>query len=149
MALNPCVEGPESVILQGESAPVRELLTPNLAAAGNGPHTVTITAYDEYGDSHSTSFNVEIDNTLPSPTSMIGAVGWQRGGEVVSSTATTEGPSGITGQYCSVGSATAGWYPGAAAQLAVTGDGQIPVRCSAENNAGVVGREHRVRRDAR
>jgi hypothetical protein len=137
--LNPCVEGPESPSLQGESAPVRELLTPNLAAAGNGPHTITITAYDEYGDSHSTSFNVEIDNILPLPTSMIGAVGWQRGGEVVSSAATTEGPSGIAGQDCSVGSATAGWYPGADAQLAVTGDGQIPVRCSAESNAGIAG----------
>jgi hypothetical protein len=42
-----------------------------------------------------TSFNVEVDNTLPSPTNMVGAVGWQRGGELVTSTATTNGPSGI------------------------------------------------------
>jgi hypothetical protein len=140
--LNPCVDGPNdpSGVLGGPVAPVPELLTPNLAAAGNGPHTVTVTAYNSLGGaSTSTSFSVLVDNTLPSPTSMSGAVGWQRGGEVVSSTATTTGPSGIAGQECAVGSGPASWYPGASAQITVSGDGQIPVDCTAQNNAGVTG----------
>jgi hypothetical protein len=70
---------------------------------------------------------------------MVGAVGWQRGGGLVTSTATTNGPSGIKGQDCAIGSSTASWYPGATAQLAVAGDGRIPVRCRSENNAGVSG----------
>jgi len=139
--LSPCVWGPRQGSAFGSTAsPVPELLTPNLAAAGNGLHTVTITAYDVLGGvTSSTTFNAYVDNTLPSPTSMVGAVGWQRGGEVVSSTATTTGPSGIKGQSCAIGSATAGWYPGATAELAVAGNGQIPVLCTSENNAGVSG----------
>jgi hypothetical protein len=144
--LSPCVEGPyQTTGLGGGLAgsplpPVPELLTPNLAAAGNGTHTVTVTAYNSLGGaSTSTSFNVLVDNTLPSPANMVGAVGWQRGGEVVSSTASTAGPSGIAGQQCAVGSAPASWYPSAAAQIVVTGDGRIAVDCTARNNAGVTG----------
>ncbi len=138
--LVPCVEGPPQTSLGGPQSPLPESLTPDLAAAGNGPHTVTLTAYDSLGGvTSSTSFNVDVDNSLPSSTDMVGPVGWQRGGEVVTSTAVITGPSGIAGQYCSIGSSTASWYPGPTAQLAVTGDGTISVRCSAQNNAGVPG----------
>ena len=139
--LNPCVEGPTQTVLGGlPDTPVPETLTPDLAPAGDGPHTVTVTAYDlQGGESTSVSFDVQVDNTLPSPAEMVGPVGWQRGGEVITSTAVTSGPSGIAGQYCSSGSSPAGWYAGATAQLAVTGNGRVPVRCSAENNAGALG----------
>ena len=139
--LNPCVDGPNQSSLGGSSqSPVAESLAPDLAAAGNGPQTVTVTAYDALGGfTSSTSFNVLVDNTLPSPPNMSGAVGWQHGGKVVTSTAATNGPSGIAGESCSIASSTASWYPGATAQIAVTGNGTIPVRCTAENNAGVWG----------
>ncbi len=104
--LDPCVMGPAKpngltygFPGQTPTSPVPEVLTPNLAAVGNGPHTVTITAYDEIGGlTSSTTFTVDVDNTLPSSPTMTGPVGWQRGGEVVASTASTQGPAGIAGQ---------------------------------------------------
>jgi hypothetical protein len=138
--LNPCVEGPYEPNPDGVwPSPTPEIVTPNLAAAGNGPHTVTITAYTQFGQTSTVSFSVDIDNVLPSSTDMIGPVGWQAGGEVIGSAAGTSGPSGIAGQSCSIGSGAPSWYPGASAQLAVTGDGRIPVRCAAVNAAGVPG----------
>ncbi len=138
--LNPCVERPARPGLGGATpSPLPEVLPANLAAASNGPHTVTITAVNEYGDKSSVSFGVDVDNVRPAPASMVGPVGWERGDAVVTSSATTSGPSGIAGQSCSIGAASASWYPGASARLVVAGNGEIPVRCTSQNNAAVSG----------
>ena len=139
--LSPCVQGPNATSLDGApESPTPESLTPNLAAATDGPHTVTVTAYDSLaGKTSSASFDIDVDNTLPSPAQLAGPASWQRGAGIVTSIADGTGPSGIAGQYCSIGSSPPSWYPGPSAQLAVTGDGAIPVRCSAQNNAGVSG----------
>jgi hypothetical protein len=135
---NPCVEGPSHQGLGGQSNnPTLEELNPELSEAPNAQHTVTITAYNEWGgQSSTTSFNVEVDNVAPSAPSMVGPVGWQKGGEVITSTATTDGLSGISGQWCSIAGSTPGWYPGSTAELAVTGNGSIPVRCTPQTAPG-------------
>ena len=115
------------------------LPTQNMSALANGAHTITAVASDDYGGVGSAAFQIFVDNTLPSPTSMSGPVGWRRGSAVVVSNATTAGPSGIRGQSCGVGGSPAAWYSGTSAQIPVSGDGDIEVDCTAQNAAYVNG----------
>jgi hypothetical protein len=96
-------------------------------------------ATDAYNDVGSASFQIKVDNTVPAGPSISGPLGWQRGTIALTSSATTAGPSGIQGQTCTVGSGPASWYPGASAQISVSGNGTQPVSCYAVTNAGVTG----------
>ena len=113
--------------------------TQNMSALTDGAHTITAFASDDYNGVGSAAFEIFVDNTLPSPTSMNGPVGWHRGSAVVVSNATTAGPSGIRGQSCSIGSSPAAWYSGTSARIPVSGDGDIGVDCTAQNGAYVNG----------
>jgi hypothetical protein len=137
--LNPCVVGEHYVPISPPMTGIEEWVNTNLQDASNGPHTVTITAYDEYdGESNQAAFPIDIDNTSPEPPALTGPVGWQAGTTTVTANAIAAGPSGIAGQNCTAGGQTK-WYAGSTAHVQVTGNGTVPVSCSAVTGAGVEG----------
>ena len=102
---------------------------------GQGAKTLALSASDAAGNSVAYSRTVYIDNQQPTislsgPSQAAATAGTQ----YVTATAGA-GPSGVDGISCAVDGAAAQWYPGAHAQVAVSGVGTHTVRCYSENNA--------------
>ncbi len=105
---------------------------------GQGAVPLTIRATDAAGVSTSDSVysrTVRIDNSQPvvslsGPTDAYATAGPQY---VLASAGGS--PSGIAGLECAADGAPGRWYPGAGAQIPVTGVGQHSVSCQAANNA--------------
>jgi hypothetical protein len=102
---------------------------------GQGAKTLALGGSDAAGNSASYSKTVYIDNQQPT-VSLSGPsqAAETAGTQYVTATAGA-GPSGVDGISCAVDGAAAQWYPGAHAQVPVTGVGTHTVRCYSENNA--------------
>jgi hypothetical protein len=104
----------------------------------NGPVTVTLDAIDAATPANHaapTSETIGIDNqpvtlSLSGPSDVASS-----GGTVDVSATATAGPSGVHGISCSVDGAASTFYPGASAQIPVSGLGSHQVSCYAQNNA--------------
>jgi hypothetical protein len=102
---------------------------------GEGAVQLQLTATNAAGVTSAPSTNVYVDNSTPTislsgPTDAPTTAGTQY------VTATADGsPSGIAGIVCSVDGGPASSYPGASAQVPVTGIGEHVVSCFSENNA--------------
>ncbi len=102
---------------------------------GDGAMPLTLSASDATGVPASYTRTIYVDNSQPTvslsgPTNVPSTAGTQ----YVTATAAA-GPSGVDGISCAVDGASAQWYPGAAAQVPVSGAGQHSVQCSAADNA--------------
>ena len=102
---------------------------------GQGAKTLALSATDAAGNSVSYSRTIYVDNQQPTislsgPSQAAATAGTQ----YVTATAAA-GPSGVDGISCTVDGAAAHWYPGARAQVPVSGVGTHTVRCYSENNA--------------
>jgi hypothetical protein len=102
---------------------------------GVGAMPLTITAWDAAGIPVSYTKTVYIDNSAPTislsgPTDAPSTAGTQ----YVTATGSA-GPSGVRGISCSVDNAPAQWYPGATAQVPVSGVGEHSISCASTNNA--------------
>lgn len=111
---------------------------------GQGAKTLELSATDAAGNSVSYGKTVEIDNQQPTislsgPSQAAATAGTQ----YVSATAGA-GPSGVDGISCAVDGAASHWYPGAHAEIPVSGVGTHTVRCYAENNAVASNGSHGV-----
>jgi hypothetical protein len=96
---------------------------------------LSLGAWDAAGQSVKYDKTIHIDNSQPTvslsgPTDAPSTAGTQ----YVTATAAA-GPSGVAGISCSVDNAPNQWYPGARAQVPVSGVGDHSVSCSAANNA--------------
>jgi hypothetical protein len=109
--------------------------TVNTAAYGSGAMPLYIAGYDAAGETAADTKTIYVDNSTPTlslsgPTDAPTTAGTQY------VTASAGGsPSGIDGIACSVDGSPAKWYPGASAQVAVSGLGEHQVSCNAYNNA--------------
>ena len=102
---------------------------------GEGSMPLTLSALDAAGVPVSYTKTIYVDNSQPS-VAMSGPTDAPSTAGVQYVTATGGGsPSGIDGLSCSVDGAPAQWYPGASAEVPVSGVGAHSVRCSAANNA--------------
>jgi hypothetical protein len=105
---------------------------------GQGPVALTIRGTDAAGVSTPDpgyTKTVYIDNSQPT-VSLSGPTDAPSTAGVQYITAAGGGsPSGIDGLDCAVDSAPARWYPGASAQVPVSGIGQHTVKCAAADNA--------------
>ncbi len=102
---------------------------------GGGAMPLTLSAWDAAGEPVDYTRTIYIDNSQPTvslsgPTDVPSTAGTQ----YVTATAAA-GPSGMYGISCSVDGASAQWYPGATAQVPVSGVGEHSIQCSAANNA--------------
>ncbi|MFZ0091115.1 MAG: hypothetical protein WAL63_16525, partial [Solirubrobacteraceae bacterium] len=102
---------------------------------GDGAMPLVLSASDAAGVPASLTTTVYVDNTQPTislsgPTDAPSTAGTQ----YVTATAAA-GPSGVDGISCSIDDAPAQWYPGASAQVPVSGVGQHSISCTAANNA--------------
>ena len=102
---------------------------------GQGVKTLALSASDAAGNTVAYSKTVSIDNQQPT-ISLSGPsqAPTTAGTQYVTATAAA-GPSGVDGISCAVDGAAAHWYPGAHAQVPVSGVGTHTVRCYSENNA--------------
>ena len=102
---------------------------------GQGAMPLTLGAWDAAGIPVNYTKTIYIDNSQPTVT-MSGPTDAPSTAGVQYVSATAGGsPSGIDGLGCSVDGAPDQWYPGASAQVPVSGLGQHSVQCSAANNA--------------
>ena len=102
---------------------------------GQGAMPLTLGAWDAAGIPVNYTKTIYIDNSQPTVT-MSGPTDAPSTAGVQYVSATADGsPSGIDGLGCSVDGAPDQWYPGASAQVPVSGLGQHSVQCSAANNA--------------
>ena len=111
---------------------------------GQGAKTLALSASDAAGDTVGYSKTVYVDNQQPTislsgPSQAASTAGTQ----YVTATAGA-GPSGIDGISCTVDGGAAHWYPGAHAQVPVSGVGTHTVRCYSLNNAVASNRTHGV-----
>ncbi len=117
-----CAAGPvaDSVITQG---------------APDGPNPLRIGAYDAAGETVNYTKTVYVDNQRPTvslsgPSDASSASGTQ----FVRATAAA-GPSGVAAISCVVDAGPGREYPGATAEIPVSGIGEHTVRCASQNNA--------------
>ncbi len=89
--------------------------------ASNVPASITKTVYVD---------NIQPTISLSGPTDAPSTAGAQSVTAIASA-----GPSGVDGISCSVDNAPARWFPGASAQVPVTGVGEHSISCAAANNA--------------
>lgn len=106
--------------------------TPGYAQGANNLH---IGGYDAAGETVDYAKLIYVDNQPPS-VSLAGLsdAPSTAGTQYVTATAAA-GPSGVAGISCSVDGAAAYWYPGASAQVPVSGLGEHHVQCVSESNA--------------
>jgi hypothetical protein len=107
----------------------------NTASYGSGAMPLYIAGYDAAGEIIQYTKTIYVDNSTPTislsgPSDAPSTAGTQY------VTATAGGsPSGIDGIDCSVDGGPENWYPGASAQVPVSGLGEHSVSCYALNNA--------------
>ncbi len=102
---------------------------------GNGAMPLVLFSQDASNVPAGLTQTVYVDNTAPTislsgPADAPSTAGTQ----YVTATASA-GPSGVDGISCSVDNAPAQWYPGATAQVPISGVGEHQVSCAAANNA--------------
>jgi hypothetical protein len=109
---------------------------------GQGPMPLSIAGWDAAGRTITDTRTIYVDNSTPTLT--------LSGPTNASTTAGTQyldaqaggSPSGIAGISCSVDGSPSKWYPGASAQVPVSGTGEHRVSCTALNNAGSANGTH-------
>ena len=102
---------------------------------GQGPMSLTLGASDAAFEPVSYTKTIYVDNSQPT-VSMSGPSDAPSTAGVQYVMATGGGsPSGIDGLACSIDGAPDHWYPGASAQVPVSGVGQHSLQCSAADNA--------------
>ena len=123
-------------MLSGISAPHQAYSQPiGTPRYGDGAMPLTFSASDAAGLPASYTKTIYVDNSQPT-VSMSGPTDAPSTAGVQYVTATAGGsPSGIDGLGCSVDGAPDQWYPGASAQVPVSGVGEHSIQCSAADNA--------------
>jgi len=109
--------------------------TIDTAYYGDGPMSLTLAAQNAAGVQSTPSTKMSVDNQTPGvslsgPTDVSSTAGTQ----YITATGSA-GPSGVAGIACSLDGGASSWYPGASAQIAVSGVGVHHASCYTQNNA--------------